>query len=145
VEWHDVIPAKAGTQPKNARCLLGWASAFAGVTLIACTTVTIPGDPARGREVFVSRDAGHCVICHSIAGISPAGNVGPPLDGVGSRLNAGELRQRVSDITKLKPEATMPAFHRTEGLNRVALAYRGKPVLSEQQVEDVVAWLSTLR
>jgi sulfur-oxidizing protein SoxX len=102
-------------------------------------------DPARGREVFVSRDAGHCVICHSVAGISPSGNVGPPLDGVGSRLTVEELRQRVSDITKVKPDAAMPAFHRTEGLSRVAAAYRGKPVLSGEQVEDVVAWLSTLK
>ena len=103
------------------------------------------GDPARGREVFVSRDAGHCVICHSVAGMSPAGNVGPPLDGVGARLTREELRVRVEDITRVKPDATMPAFHRTEGLHRVASAYQGKPVLTSQQVDDVVAWLSTLR
>jgi len=103
------------------------------------------GDPARGREVFVSRDAGHCVICHAAAGITPAGNVGPPLDGIGARLTAAELRERVADITRVKPDATMPAFHRTEGLHGVASAYQGKPVLSEQQLDDVAAWLSTLR
>jgi len=113
------------------------------VLLAGCAAMS--GDPARGREVFVSRDAGHCVICHSAAGIMPAGDVGPPLDGVGARFTVDELRQRVSDITKVKPDAAMPAFHRTEGLNRVAGAYAGKPMLSDQQVEDVVAWLSTLR
>ena len=99
----------------------------------------------RGREVFVSRDSGHCVLCHEASGISPAGNVGPSLDHVGSRLSVPQLRLRVADITKVSPQATMPAFHRTEGLVRVAGQYQGKPALSGQQVEDVVAWLATLK
>jgi sulfur-oxidizing protein SoxX len=113
------------------------------MTIVSCAT--IQGDPARGREVFVSRDAGHCVICHSVAGITPAGNVGPPLDGIGARLSRDELRVRVADITQVKPDATMPAFHRSEGLHRVASAYQGKTVLTDQQLDDVVAWLATLR
>ncbi len=116
----------------------------AGMTIVACATIPA-GDPARGREVFVSRDEGHCVVCHSAAGIKPAGNVGPALDGVGSRLTVEELRQCVVDITRTRPDATMPAFHRTGDLHRVATAYAGKPVLTSQQVEDVVAWLATLR
>ena len=104
-----------------------------------------PGDAVRGREVFVSRDAGHCVICHAAPGIEVAGNVGPSLAGVGSRLDAGQIRLRVVDITRAVPEATMPAFHRTGNLRNVAAPYRGKPVLAAQQVEDVVAWLATLK
>jgi L-cysteine S-thiosulfotransferase len=103
------------------------------------------GDPARGREVFVSREGGHCVLCHAAPGVTLAGNVGPPLAGVGARLSPAQIRLRIADITRVNPEAVMPAFHRTEGLNRVAPAYAGKPVLDGQQVEDLVAWLGTLR
>jgi L-cysteine S-thiosulfotransferase len=103
------------------------------------------GDPVRGREVFVSREGGHCVLCHSVPGVDIAGNVGPPLAGVGSRLTPSQIRLRVADITRVNPDAAMPAFHRTESLRRVAPEYRARPVLSGQQVEDVVAWLSTLK
>jgi L-cysteine S-thiosulfotransferase len=103
------------------------------------------GDPARGREVFVSREGGHCVLCHGAPGLAVAGDVGPPLAGIGSRLSPGQIRLRIADITRVNPDAVMPAFHRTEGLNRVAPGYAGGPVLSAQQVEDLVAWLGTLR
>jgi sulfur-oxidizing protein SoxX len=103
------------------------------------------GDPVRGREVFIAREAGHCVLCHAAPGIAQAGNVGPPLGGIGGRLAVGQIRYRVADITRVNPDAVMPAFHRTEGLAREAPAYKGKPVLSAQQVEDVVAWLAELR
>ena len=121
-----------------------WLSSFAGTVAVGCATVAA-GDAARGREVFVSRDQGHCVVCHAVAGIQPAGNVGPPLDGVASRLTVEQLRQCVVDITRVRPDATMPAFHRTEGLTRVAANFRGRPVLTERQVDDVVAWLATLK
>jgi sulfur-oxidizing protein SoxX len=104
-----------------------------------------PGDAARGREVFVSREGGHCVLCHAVPGVEVAGNVGPPLAGVGARLTAGQLRLRVADMPGWRPGVAMPSFHRTEGLNRVAPEFLGKPALSGQQVEDVVAWLSTLK
>ncbi len=110
--------------------------------LMGCASV---GDPANGREVFVSRDAGHCVLCHEAPGVETFGNVGPSLAGVGSRLTSPELRIRVADITRVSPDATMPTFHRTDGMTRVASQYRGKPVLTEQQVDDVVAWLATLK
>ena len=103
------------------------------------------GDAARGREVFVSREGGHCVLCHAAPGVTVAGNVGPSLAGVGSRLGPAQIRFRVADITRLNPDAVMPAFHRTQGLERVAAAYAGKPVLGAQQVEDVVAYLAGLR
>jgi len=126
------------------------------LTVSACAAPGTPGDGlamplapsadvARGREVFVSRDGGHCVLCHAVAGIGVAGNVGPPLDGVGSRLVPAQIRLRVADITRVSPDATMPAFHRVDDLRGVAPEYRGRPVLSAQQVEDVVAWLATLK
>jgi sulfur-oxidizing protein SoxX len=64
---------------------------------------------------------------------------------VGSRLSPGQSRLRIADISRVKPDAAMPAFHRTEGLTRVAAQYAGKPALGAQQVEDLVAWLGTLR
>jgi L-cysteine S-thiosulfotransferase len=103
------------------------------------------GDAARGRETFVSREGGHCVLCHSAPGVAQAGDVGPPLAGVGSRLTAAQIRLRIADITRVNPQSVMPTFHRTEGLVRVAPQYAGKPVLSAQQVEDLVAYLGTLR
>lgn len=109
------------------------------------TPLAAAGDTARGREVFVSREGGHCVLCHAAPGVTLAGNVGPSLAGVGSRLSPAQIRLRIADITRVNPDAVMPAFHRTEGLNRVAPSYAGKPALSAQQVEDLVAWLGTLR
>jgi L-cysteine S-thiosulfotransferase len=73
------------------------------------------------------------------------GNIGPPLAGVGARLTAGQLRLRVVDQSRIDPRTPMPAYYRTEGLYDVAAAYRGKPILSAQQVEDVVSYLQTLR
>ena len=103
------------------------------------------GDPVRGREIFVAREGGHCVLCHSAPGVPVAGNVGPPLAGVGSRLSAGQIRLRIVDITRVNPDSAMPAFHRTEALERVASSYAGRPALDAQQVEDLVAWLGTLK
>jgi L-cysteine S-thiosulfotransferase len=109
------------------------------------TPLAAAGDAARGREVFMARDGGHCVLCHAAPGVAIAGNVGPSLAGVGERLTPGQIRLRIADMPRVNPDAAMPAFHRTEGLTRVAPEYRGKPALSGQQVEDLVAWLSALR
>jgi sulfur-oxidizing protein SoxX len=129
-----------------------WRSAVALALLAsACAStdrmppLAAAGDPARGREVFVSRDGGHCVLCHRAPELAPAGNLGPPLGGIGSRLDAAELRMRVADITRVYPDSVMPTFHRAEGMTRVAGAYAGKPVLTAAQVEDLVAYLGTLR
>lgn len=103
------------------------------------------GDAARGRDVFLSREGGHCVLCHAIPGVKLAGDVGPPLMGVAMRLSAAQIRLRIVDITRVNPQAAMPTFHRVENLNRVAPQYAGKPVLDGQQVEDLVAFLGTLR
>lgn len=106
-----------------------------------------PGDPARGRAIVVNRQAGLCLLCHS----GPfeeerfQGDLAPDLRGVGRRLSVGQLRFIIADPGRLKPDTIMPSYYRTEGLVRVAAAYQGKTVLSAEQVEDVVAFLATLR
>ena len=123
----------------------GCANLATPVDTLETPLTKIAGDAARGREVFASREAGNCVLCHAAPGISTAGNIGPPMQSVGARLTAAQLRLRVVDITRLYPEAVMPAFHRMTGLEQVASRYRDKPVLSGQQVEDVVAYLGSLK
>ena len=105
-----------------------------------------PGDPARGREIVLGRE-GNCLFCHAIPETRERfmGNIGPPLSGVGSKLTAGQLRLRIVDPTRLKPDVVMPAYHRVEGLDQVARQYRGTPILDAQQVEDVIAYLLTLK
>jgi sulfur-oxidizing protein SoxX len=104
-----------------------------------------PGDAARGRSIVVNRDQGACLLCHALPGEPFAGNVAATLAGAGARLSPAQLRLRVADSTRMNPNTPMPAYYRTEGLTQVAAAYRGKPILSAQQVEDVVAYLATLR
>ena len=105
-----------------------------------------PGDATRGRAVVLNRQS-TCLLCHS--GPFPEekfqGNLAPDLKGTGSRWSAGQLRLRLVDAAKLNPDTIMPAYYRTEGLTRVAPAWRGKPILTAEQIEDVVAFLSTLR
>jgi L-cysteine S-thiosulfotransferase len=114
---------------------------------IPAPLVREPGDPARGRNIVLDRSVGGCVLCHAIPDpeLRFMGNIGPPLAGVGARLTAGQLRLRVVDQSRIDPRTPMPAYYRTEGLYDVAPAYRGKPILSAQQVEDVVSYLQTLR
>ena len=73
------------------------------------------------------------------------GDLGPPLSGVGARLSAGQLRLRIVDTQRLNPQTIMPSYYRIDGLNQVGAAWRGKPVLTAQEVEDTVAYLLTLR
>ena len=105
-----------------------------------------PGDANRGRAVVTGRDE-NCLLCHAISetGERFMGNVAPPLSGVARRLSAGQLRLRVVDPTRLNRNATMPSYYRIDGLDNVARAYAGKPILTAQQIEDVVAYLLTLR
>jgi sulfur-oxidizing protein SoxX len=103
------------------------------------------GDAARGRGIALGRDA-NCLLCHALPGAAArAGDLGPPLAGVGARLDAGQLRLRVADASRLNPDTLMPPYYRIDGLQRVAEPWRGRPLLNADQVEDVVAYLSTLR
>ena len=108
---------------------------------------TLPGDPARGRLAFVAGLKGNCLGCHRapIPDELFHGDIGPDLAGIGARLTVPELRLRVVDAKRVNPETVMPAFHRVEGLHRVAAAWAGQPILTAQEVEDVVAYLATLK
>ncbi len=105
------------------------------------------GDSERGRAIVVNRQLGLCLLCHS--GPYPEerfqGTLAPGLEGTGSRWSHGQLRLRIVDASRLNPETIMPPYYRTEGLARVAPAFIGKPLLSAEQIEDVVAHLATLR
>jgi sulfur-oxidizing protein SoxX len=103
------------------------------------------GDAGRGRQIVSGRD-GNCLLCHTIpeTGERHMGDVAPPLAGVAARLNAGQIRLRVVDPTRVNRHASMPSYYRTEGLDSVVKSHRGKTILSAQEVEDVVAYLLTL-
>lgn len=106
-----------------------------------------PGDAARGRAIVASRQTGLCLLCHSapIAEERFQGNLATDLAGAGSRWNEAQLRLRLVDARRLNPASMMPAYYRVDGLQRVGEAWQGRSILSAQQVEDVVAWLRTLR
>lgn len=129
---------------------LAIAAALAGLTAATAADKERPaaaaGDPDRGRVIVSARETS-CVLCHEVpqSGIPLMGNVGPPLAGVGARLSESALRARIVDSSRLDPDTIMPSYHRVDGLRRVAPEYRGKPVLSAAEVEDVVAFLGTLR
>jgi sulfur-oxidizing protein SoxX len=106
-----------------------------------------PGDAARGRAIVANRQMGLCLLCH--AGPFPEekfqGDLAPDLAGAGSRWSEGQLRLRIVDASRVNPATIMPPYYRVDGLERVAAAFRGRPVLSAEQIEDVVAFLTTLR
>lgn len=107
----------------------------------------LAGDPARGRAIVADRRTGLCLLCHQgpFPEVASPGNLATDLRGAGSRWTTGQLRLRVVDARRLDPSSLMPAFHRTDGLQRVGTAWQGRPVLSAQQIEDVVAFLATLK
>jgi len=105
------------------------------------------GDPARGRAIVTNRQLGLCLLCHS--GPFPEerfqGNLAPDLAGTGKRWSEGQLRLRIVDSSRINSATIMPAYHRIDGLTRVAPAWRDKPILTAEQIEDVVAFLTTLK
>ncbi|MFI5280248.1 MAG: sulfur oxidation c-type cytochrome SoxX [Gemmatimonadales bacterium] len=125
-------------------CLVGVAH---GSDAIPESLTGATGDPARGRAIVANRQVGLCLLCHS--GPFPEerfqGNLAPDLRGAGTRWSEGQLRLRIVDSGRINAATIMPAYHRTEGLVRVAPAWRGKTILSAEQIEDVVAFLMTLK
>jgi sulfur-oxidizing protein SoxX len=105
------------------------------------------GDAERGRAIVVNRQVGLCLLCHT--GPFPEerfqGTLAPNLAGAGARSSEGQLRLRIVDASRLEPDTIMPPYYRVDGLNRVAPAFQGKPILTAEQIEDVVAYLVTLR
>lgn len=105
-----------------------------------------PGDRERGRAIVVNRQ-NTCVLCHGgpFAEQKTQGDLAPNLAGAGSRWTEGQLRLRMVDASRLNPATIMPSYYRVDGLERVGATWHGKPILSAEQIEDVVAYLTTLR
>ena len=114
---------------------------------IAAPLGGLVGDPARGRAITADRRVGLCILCPS--GPFPEeplqGTLAPDLAGAGARATVPQLRLRMVDASRLNRETIMPSYYRTDGLVSVAERYRGQPILSAQQIEDVVAYLATLK
>lgn len=114
-----------------------------------------PGDPAAGREIVGNKSLGNCVACHGVSDLSDVpfhGEIGPSLDGVGDRWNEAELRGIVANAKVMFEDSVMPSFYKTEGFIRPGNAYTGEaadetfgPLLTAQQIEDVVAYLASLK
>ena len=106
-----------------------------------------PGDAARGRAIVTNRQQRLCLLCHSgpFPEVRLQGTLAPSLAGAGSRWSAAQLRLRIVDASRINPNTIMPPYYRIEELSGVAPSYAGKPILSAEQVEDVVAFLATLR
>lgn len=114
-----------------------------------------PGNPEKGAEIVGEKSMGNCVACHQVSALEDVpfqGEVGPPLDGAGDRWSEAELRGLVANAKKTFEGTVMPAFFKDEGYIRPGDAYTGKapsgplqPILGAQDVEDVVAFLVTLK
>ncbi|SFV13601.1 sulfur oxidation c-type cytochrome SoxX [Pseudoduganella namucuonensis] len=141
---------------------LTWIPASAGMTLVAqaaqvraadggAMSVPLPGaaagDAARGRAIVANRQVGLCLLCHT--GPIPEerfqGDLAPDLAGAGDRSTAAQLRQRLVDAGSMNPATIMPSYYKTDGLEKVGANFKGKTILTAQQIEDVVAYLQTLR
>jgi sulfur-oxidizing protein SoxX len=105
-----------------------------------------PGDAARGRALVLDR-ASTCILCHS--GPFPEtrfqGDLAPNLAGAGNRWSVSQLRLRLVDASRLNPATIMPSYYRVDGLERVGQNWRDRPILVAEQIEDIVAYLATLR
>lgn len=123
----------------------------AALLLVAAAPDTMPplgppGDAARGQAIVAGRQAGLCTLCH--AGPFPdahlQGDLAPDLRGVGARLTADQIRLRLADPARVNPDTIMPAYRRAQGFTRPGHQWADRPILTDQQIEDVVAYLATL-
>ena len=119
-----------------------------GLALVAQAATGLPATPAaasasveRGRKLLLNRQETGCVLCHVVPGLKDGGDIGPSLVGVAQRLPTEILRQRIADPRVLNPETIMPAYFSTKGLQNVAKPFKGKTVLTEQGLEDIIAYL----
>lgn len=106
------------------------------------------GDAAKGEKTFTNRKLGNCLACHQVTAIPSQpfhGEIGPSLDGVADRYSEAQLRMQVVNAKVINPDTIMPAFYRTDGFERVLKKFQGKPILNAEQVEDVLAYLKTLK
>ena len=138
-------------------CVAGTAAAQAASAALAPFAVTDggiaaaltgqPGDATRGRALVANRQVSMCLLCHQtpIAEARFQGDISSNLAGAGARWTAPQLRLRIVNSRLLNPDSIMPAYYRVEALTRVGATWRDKPILDAQQIEDIVAWLQTLK
>ena len=114
---------------------------------IATSLTGKAGDPVNGKKLATNRKKGNCLACHSMPIPEQAfhGNIGPDLKGISSRYSEGELRLRIVNPKVLNSETIMPAFYKADGFNRVMKKFIGKTIITAQEVEDIVAYLMTLK
>ena len=114
---------------------------------IATSLTGKAGDPVNGKKLATNRKKGNCLACHSMPIPEQAfhGNIGPDLKGISSRYSEGELRLRIVNPKVLNSETIMPAFYKADGFNRVMKKFVGKTIITAQEVEDIVAYLMTLK
>jgi sulfur-oxidizing protein SoxX len=136
VAWQ--APCAAGSEALRQYAVIGDA--------IPKSLTGAAGDATRGRMLVRDRTS-TCILCHS--GPFPEekfqGDLAPSLAGAGSRWSEGQLRLRLVDAARFNPTTIMPSYYRADGLLRVGQAWRDKPALSGEQIEDIVAYLVTLR
>jgi L-cysteine S-thiosulfotransferase len=143
VGYFQELNAAAGPVARPAALALG----------VAKPLTNALGDATRGRDIAADPERGACLSCHKIAALSNAknlayanqGDVGPSLDAVAKRYDEAQLRQRVMDPRVFTPGTIMPAFYKKAGINRPMAKYKDKTILSAQEIEDVVAFLKSLR
>jgi len=113
---------------------------------IAQSLTGVAGDPSKGKAIVLDRRLGNCLACHHMPVDAPfQGDLGPDLAGVGKRLTIAQLRLRIVNPKLINPETIMPAYYAIAGFHDIGPQFRGKPILAAQQVEDVVAFLATLK
>jgi sulfur-oxidizing protein SoxX len=134
----QALPGPAGAQALRPYAIAGDA--------IPDSLTTTRGDAARGRTLVVDRTS-TCILCHNgpFPEVKFQGDLAPGLAGSGNRWSEGQLRLRLVDASRLNAATIMPSYYRVDGLHRVGAAWRGKPILSAEQIEDIVAYLATLR
>lgn len=123
------------------------AGAAAALAAAAPAHAALDGNAMRGQAIVASRSTSLCLLCHAVPGVpaSQQGTLAPDLAGAGTRWSLDQLRQRLESPERFNPETLMPAYRRSEGFTRVASARRGQAIFDVQQLEDVVAYLATLR
>jgi L-cysteine S-thiosulfotransferase len=139
-------PTRSGAELTCA-VLFCLTASVAGAQGIAEPLTGTPGDAARGREIVADTRKGLCLLCHSgpFPEVRFQGDLAPDLRGAGARWSVAELRQRVVDSREVNPDTIMPPYHSLVRLNRVGESWRGHTIFTAQEVEDVVAFLATLK
>jgi sulfur-oxidizing protein SoxX len=142
-----ICAALLGLLPQAAGAADGLAIYKIEGDAIALPLGGVQGNAAKGERLMGERQRSLCVLCHSGPFPNPhlQGTLAPSLGGVGARLSEGQIRLRIVDMKQLNPESIMPAYYSLAAGERVATAWRGKPVLKAREIEDLVAYLVTLK